>query len=113
MLNFILALCLSVSAVFSARAARDSTIYEFAQAVKESRAGGRVPDDYKLGPDSRVQPGVPQGTVTKLTLSESRTFPGTTRYSRTVAFNCALNASTTFACAEFTSASVSVLSAAR
>jgi hypothetical protein len=34
-------------------------------------------------------------------------------YSRTVACNCALNASTIFVCAAFASASVSVLSAAR
>jgi hypothetical protein len=35
------------------------------------------------------------------------------RYSRTIAFNCALNASTTLACAAFASASVNVLSTAR
>ena len=34
-------------------------------------------------------------------------------YSRTVAFNCALNASTIFVCAALASVSVSVLSAAR
>lgn len=36
-------------------------------------------DDYKLGPDSQPQPGVPKGTVTKHTWKESRVFPGTVR----------------------------------
>jgi enterochelin esterase family protein len=36
-------------------------------------------DDYKLGPDSAPQAGVPQGTVTKFSLTESRAFPGTQR----------------------------------
>lgn len=35
-------------------------------------------DDYKLGPDSQRQPGVPQGTVTKQTWT-SRVFDGTIR----------------------------------
>ena len=35
-------------------------------------------DDYKLGPDSREQPGVPQGKVTKHTWT-SKVFPGTVR----------------------------------
>src|SRR5262245_45826363 len=34
--------------------------------------------DYKLGPDSQRQPGVPQGDVTHATWT-SRVFPGTTR----------------------------------
>ena len=36
-------------------------------------------DDYKLGPDSMPQPGVPKGTLTKHTWSDSKVFPGTTR----------------------------------
>ena len=37
------------------------------------------PGEYQLGPDSKPQPGVPKGTVTKHTWSSSRIFPGTTR----------------------------------
>jgi enterochelin esterase family protein len=36
-------------------------------------------DDYKLGPDSMEQPGVPQGKVTKHTWNDSKVFPGTVR----------------------------------
>lgn len=36
-------------------------------------------DDYKLGPDSQEQPGVPRGVVTKHTWTASKVFPGTTR----------------------------------
>jgi enterochelin esterase-like enzyme len=36
-------------------------------------------DDYKLGPDSMEQPGVPKGTVTKHTWNSSKVFPGTVR----------------------------------
>jgi enterochelin esterase family protein len=36
-------------------------------------------DDYKLGPDSQEQPGVPKGTVTKHTWNSSKVFPGTVR----------------------------------
>lgn len=36
-------------------------------------------DGYQLGPDSQVRTGVPQGTVTKFTLTDSKIFPGTTR----------------------------------
>ena len=35
-------------------------------------------DDYTLGPDSQVQPGVPQGEVTKYSWT-SQIFPGTVR----------------------------------
>ena len=35
--------------------------------------------NYSLGPDSQVQPGVPHGTVTKYTWSTSKIYPGTTR----------------------------------
>ncbi len=35
------------------------------------------PDDrYVLGPDSQVQPGVPEGKVTEFTLAKSKAFPG-------------------------------------
>lgn len=36
-------------------------------------------DDYKLGPDSMVQEGVPRGTVTKHTWKSEKVFPGTER----------------------------------
>ena len=36
-------------------------------------------DDYKLGPDSMVQPNVPQGTVTKHSWTSTKVFPGTVR----------------------------------
>ena len=36
-------------------------------------------DDYQLGPDSQVQPGVPQGTVTQHKFENSQVYPGTTR----------------------------------
>ncbi|MEW6304786.1 MAG: SMP-30/gluconolactonase/LRE family protein [Verrucomicrobiota bacterium] len=36
-------------------------------------------DDYKPGPDSQKQPGVPQGDVTKYTFENSKIFPGTVR----------------------------------
>ena len=36
-------------------------------------------DDYQLGPDSMVQEGVPQGTVTKGTWESAKTYPGTVR----------------------------------
>ena len=36
-------------------------------------------DDYVLGPDSKVQDGVPQGEVTKYVFDHSKIFPGTTR----------------------------------
>lgn len=39
----------------------------------------RAIDDYKLGPDSMVQDGVPRGTVTKDRWTSSKTFPGTER----------------------------------
>ena len=39
-----------------------------------------TPDDqYKLGPDSQPQEGVPQGKVEEFTLADSKTFPGFTR----------------------------------
>ena len=39
----------------------------------------RAADDYVLGPDSKTQPGVPHGEVTKYTFDRSTIFPGTTR----------------------------------
>ncbi len=36
-------------------------------------------DDYQLGPDSMVQDGVPQGTVTKLQWKSDKIFAGTER----------------------------------
>jgi enterochelin esterase family protein len=42
-------------------------------------AAAPAADDYKLGPDSQPQPGVPKGTVTKHTWKESKVFPGTVR----------------------------------
>jgi enterochelin esterase-like enzyme len=36
-------------------------------------------DDYKLGPDSTVQEGVPQGTVTKRSWTSEKIYPGTVR----------------------------------
>jgi len=36
-------------------------------------------DDYVLGPDSKRQPGVPQGKVSSFTWKTSKIFPGTTR----------------------------------
>ena len=39
----------------------------------------RAADDYKLGPDSMVQPGVPQGVITKFTNWHSKIFTNTVR----------------------------------
>ncbi|MDB6025178.1 MAG: esterase [Verrucomicrobiales bacterium] len=39
----------------------------------------RIPDDYKLGPDSQFYPDVPHGTVTKHRWETSKVFPGTVR----------------------------------
>jgi len=39
----------------------------------------RAADDYVPGPDSKKQPGVPEGEVTKYTFDQSKIFPGTTR----------------------------------
>lgn len=41
--------------------------------------GVRAADNYKLEPDSQVQPGVPRGTVTKHRWTNSVVFPGTVR----------------------------------
>ena len=39
----------------------------------------RAADDYPPGPDSKVQPGVPQGELIKFEFASSKIFPGTTR----------------------------------
>lgn len=39
----------------------------------------RAADDYQLGPDSQVQEGVPQGTVTKKLWKSEKIYPGTER----------------------------------
>lgn len=39
----------------------------------------RAADDYKPGPDSLPQPGVPKGETIKGTFDQSKVFPGTTR----------------------------------
>jgi len=39
----------------------------------------RAAEDYAPGPDSKVQPGVPQGELIKYPFTNSRIFPGTTR----------------------------------
>jgi len=40
---------------------------------------GRAEEDYKLGPDSLPQEGVPHGVVTKLSFTNSTVYPGTAR----------------------------------
>ena len=44
-----------------------------------SAASAPAADDYKPGPDSQPQPGVPKGEVLKFSFDSSRIFPGTTR----------------------------------
>jgi sugar lactone lactonase YvrE/enterochelin esterase-like enzyme len=39
----------------------------------------RSADEFPLGPDSKVQPGVPQGELIKFEFSDSKIFPGTSR----------------------------------
>ncbi|PHX85601.1 MAG: gluconolactonase, partial [Opitutia bacterium] len=39
----------------------------------------RSAEEFPLGPDSKVQPGVPQGELIKFEFSDSKLFPGTTR----------------------------------
>ena len=39
----------------------------------------RAADDYKPGPDSLPQPGVPKGELVKGTFDQSKVFPGTVR----------------------------------
>lgn len=42
-------------------------------------ASAQTTDDYPLGPDSKPQPGVPQGETLKFTFENSKIFPGTWR----------------------------------
>ena len=42
-------------------------------------AAQQTTDNYKPGPDSVAQPGVPKGEIIKLTFDKSKIFPGTTR----------------------------------
>jgi enterochelin esterase family protein len=42
-------------------------------------SAARAADDYKLGPDSEKQAGVPEGTVTQARWTTSKAFPGTER----------------------------------
>src|SRR5262249_7154888 len=39
----------------------------------------RAADDYQLGPDSKPQPGVPQGRIEQFAFTNSTVFPGTSR----------------------------------
>ena len=43
------------------------------------RVSAQTTDNYKPGPDSKPQPGVPKGEILKFTFDNSRIFPGTTR----------------------------------
>jgi enterochelin esterase-like enzyme len=43
------------------------------------RGGMPAADDYTYGPDSQVQPGVPQGKIVKFEWKESKIYPGTQR----------------------------------
>jgi len=48
--------------------------------VSAQEAKPPAPDDqYKLGPDSQAQPGVPEGTVSEAEWSTSKIYPGTVR----------------------------------
>ncbi|HSH93589.1 MAG TPA: alpha/beta hydrolase-fold protein [Roseimicrobium sp.] len=50
-----------------------------AMALAASCLPSMAADDYKIGPDSMVKPGVPQGSVEKFTFKDSKVFPGTVR----------------------------------
>jgi enterochelin esterase-like enzyme len=47
--------------------------------ILSSTSALRAADDYKLGPDSFPQEGVPRGEVTKYTFTNSAVYPGTVR----------------------------------
>ena len=53
-----------------------TTLLSLALAASALAADDVIPGPYKLGPDSEVQPGVPQGHEEKLPLPTSRIFPG-------------------------------------
>ena len=42
-------------------------------------AAAQTTDNYQPGPDSKPQPGVPQGEILKFTFDQSKVYPGTTR----------------------------------
>jgi gluconolactonase len=48
--------------------------------VASTRPAVAEPDAYMPGPDSKPQPGVPQGELIKFDFSQSKVFPGTTRH---------------------------------
>lgn len=48
-------------------------------AISLSVLRAHTADDYVPGPDSKSQPGVPKGKVTKYSFGDSKIFPGTTR----------------------------------
>lgn len=73
LLPYVALLALSTSAFAQAPATQQN-----ATASKPAKAPS--PDDqYKLGPDSQPQDGVPQGQVTEYTWNDSKIFPGTVR----------------------------------
>ncbi len=54
-------------------------LFSFALCLSFSLLRAVAADDYKPGPDSQPQPGVPQGTVEKFTFKTSKIYPGTER----------------------------------
>src|SRR5438094_10500198 len=48
-------------------------------AVAQNQKAPSPDDQYVPGPDSKEQPGVPKGEITKYSWNESRGFPGTVR----------------------------------
>jgi enterochelin esterase family protein len=54
-------------------------VFVFAAVLFLTSTVASAADDYKLGPDSQRQQGVPEGTVTKHTWNNSRVFKGTER----------------------------------
>jgi enterochelin esterase-like enzyme len=52
---------------------------ESSQSKTAAKPPERIPDDYKLGPDSQYNPEVPHGVVTKHRWETSKIFPGTVR----------------------------------
>ena len=51
----------------------------FAWLILLSTLTARAADDYQLGPESKPQPGVPEGEVIKLRWEQSKVYPGTVR----------------------------------
>jgi len=54
-------------------------LFVFAILLSASALNVAAADDYKLGPDSLPQPGVPVGSVEKFTFKASKIYPGTER----------------------------------